>query len=191
MKPLNWTLGLLICLAWPAIIVRAQDSIKEPARSAPALALTAYVRPALIAQIYDSQGHLENSATSLGGALESVLTFDGRSDYDLTLKTPEGYLYLRRIEIEMSFAGFESEMGRIYVSAIGPPQSASTTLVEGPAPESVLPVNPNERKLLSDAIRSGNRFIRYVGFFVPTPLDLSGFKPMQCQLRYDVAVPQP
>ena len=191
MKPLNWTLGLLICLFWPAIIVRAQDSIREPARSAPALALTAYVRPALIAQIYDSQGHLENSATSLGGALESVLTFDGRSDYDLTLKTPEGYLYLRKIEIELRFSGFGSEMGSIYVSANRPPQGASTTLVEGSSPESVLPVDPNERRLLSDAMRSGNRFIRYVGFFVSTPSDLISLKSTQCQLRYDIAVPQP
>ena len=188
MKPLNWTLGLLVCLFWPAIIVRAQDSIKEPARSAPALALTAYVRPALIAQIYDSQGHLENSATSLGGALESVLTLGGRSDYDLTLKTPEGYLYLRKIEIEMRFSGFRSEMGSIYVSANRPPQWP--TLVEGSSPESVLPVDPNERRLISDAMRSGNRFIRYVGFFVPTPLDLSSLKPTQCQLRYEVGVPQ-
>lgn len=189
MKPLNWTLGLLICLFWPSVSARAQDSIKEPARSAPALTITAYARPALIAQIYDSQGRLENSVTSLGSVEKSVLTFDVWNDPDLTLKTPEGFLYLRRIEIAVRFSGFRSEMGRINLSAPGPPQSATTTLVEGPSPESVLPIDPNRRKLVSDAMRTGNRFVRYVGFFVRLPSDLSCFERAKCQLRYEVAVP--
>ena len=189
MKPLNWALGLLLCLFGLSFSASAQDSSKDLTRSASAITITAYVKPALIAQIYDSQGRLENSATRIGGIEKAVLTLDASTNPELTLKTVKGFLYLRRIEIAVRFSGFKSELGMINLSGHLPPGSATMSLVEGSSPDSVIPVELNNPKLVSDTMRTGNRNIRYVGFLSRLPVDLSAFRPESFQLRYEISFP--
>ena len=189
MKPLSWIPGLLVCLFWPSVTVCAQDSLGEPVRSAPALTITAHVQPALIAQVFDSQGHLENSVTSLGSAGKSFLTIDSWTDPDLTVETSSGFVYLRRVEIAVRFAGFRSEIGTITLNVEGSSDSPAAIWVEGPSPDSVLPIDANGPKLVSDSMRSGSRFVRYIGVLMRSPADLNRSKLPKSRVRYEVGLP--
>ena len=191
MKPVCHLVILL--LSFCAFTSRSEGQENDKGAGAAALSMTATAKPASIIALSTNPNNAEVSITNSNsvGIVRVALPDPGLADRtDVVRQTPDGTLFLNRIEIFIRFSGFKEETATLQITlASGDDSTSRQALRECASPEACKGILPKQ-VIEVRGVKSGDKIVRYIGFLVGAESGLeAGKAPLGAEVRYEITSP--
>lgn len=175
-----------------AFTSRLQGQENDKGAGGSALSISATAKPASIIALSNSNNAevSETDSTTMGIVRVTLQNPGSAASADIVKQTADGTLFLNRIEIFVRFSGFKQETATVRIRVTSVDDSTSGQAVrEGASPEA-------SKRILAKQIievpgvKSGDRFVRYVGFLVGGDLGVvAGKTPLRAVVSYEITHP--
>jgi hypothetical protein len=173
-----------------SLAVWSQGQENDKGAGGAALSISATAKPASIIALSTNSKNAEVSETN--STTVGIVRVNLQNPYraDIVKQTPDGTLFLNRIEIFVRFSGFEQETATVLITVTRVDDSTSGQAVrEGASPEgsnSIL----DKQIIEVQGVKSGERIVRYVGFLVGGDIGaVAGKTPLGAVVRYQITHP--
>ena len=178
---------VIVVLSFFAFTSRSYGQEQNKDTGMAALTISAYAKPASIIGISSDSKNVEVLQTNSTTAGLVKVNLHSPDTADLVKQTPDGTLFLNRIEIFVRFSGFEQETATVLITVMSVDDPIfGQALREGEsavAPHRIF----NEHIVEVQGVKSCDRIVRYIGFLIDDDVATAQAKTtLQAVLKYEI-----